>query len=212
VYQPTIDRWTLDAMRKHNRDGKAVLYNTYQAYLKANRGVAREHLEIAQKEGWIFGIKLVRGAYIVNDIRERIHDTKAETDASYNGIAQDLLVRSYDGLSGPNFPEVQVFLAGHNEDSIRRAAHLHNDLAQRGQNLSILEFGQLWGMADHVSGELVAMSEAMKRGDGLTEEEAALQRKPAPRAVRCINWGTIRECLTFLMRRAAENQGATERL
>lgn len=37
VLQDSIDRWTIDLMRKYNRNGKAVLYNTLQAYFKASR-------------------------------------------------------------------------------------------------------------------------------------------------------------------------------
>lgn len=37
ILQHSIDRWTIDLMRKYNRNGNAVLYNTLQAYLKASR-------------------------------------------------------------------------------------------------------------------------------------------------------------------------------
>ncbi|KAI0898736.1 proline dehydrogenase [Annulohypoxylon nitens] len=159
VYQPSIDEWTIDVMRKYNQGGDALVLNTYQSYLKESRKVMRDHLEIAHREGWTLGIKLVRGAYILNDIRERIHDTKSDTDASYNGIAHVLLMRSFDGISGDRFPDVKIFLAGHNANSIRRAAQLHKSLASRGLSPGVLEFGQLYGMADHVSGELLAQCE-----------------------------------------------------
>ncbi|KAI1441972.1 proline dehydrogenase [Annulohypoxylon stygium] len=206
VYQPTIDEWTIDVMRKYNQGGDALVLNTYQSYLKESRKVIRDHLEIAHKEGWTLGIKLVRGAYILNDIRERIHDTRSDTDASYNDIAHDLLTRSFDGISGDRFPDVKIFLAGHNADSIRRAAQLHKSLALRGLSPGVLEFGQLYGMADHVSGELLAQCE------GLSKEQMTLERSAVPHVFKCVNWGTVRECLHFLMRRAAENQGAAERL
>jgi proline dehydrogenase len=52
VFQPTIDRWTVDLMRCFNRDGEACVLNTYQAYLKSTPHVLREHLRLAGKEGW----------------------------------------------------------------------------------------------------------------------------------------------------------------
>ncbi|KAI1503173.1 proline dehydrogenase [Biscogniauxia marginata] len=212
VYQSTIDKWTIDMMRKYNRGGNSLVLNTYQSYLKASRNVIRDHLEIAHREGWTLGIKLVRGAYILNEVRERIHDTKSETDASYNGIAHDLLLRSFDDITRNKFPDVQLFLAGHNADSIRRAVQLHRDLTLRDLSPGTLELGQLYGMADHVSGELLAYAEAPKRYGELSKEQIALASNAAPLVFKCVNWGTVRECLHFLMRRAAENQGAVERL
>lgn len=219
IYQPTIDRWTVDIMRKHNSGPiDAVVLNTYQAYLKGTRGVIRDHLRLARQEGWTFGIKLVRGAYILNEVRDRIHDTKADTDANYNGIVHDLLARSYDGLRGgvpgeEGFPRTSVFLAGHNPESIHRALAVHGQLSAANAKPDGLELGQLYGMADHVSGELVAEVErSYGPADRLGRSWAELKESGAPRVFKCINWGSVRECLHFLMRRAAENQGAAERL
>ncbi|KAI5920643.1 FAD-linked oxidoreductase-like protein [Camillea tinctor] len=212
AYQSTIDEWTVDVMRKYNRGKEALVLNTYQSYLKASRKIIRDHLARAQKEGWTLGIKVVRGAYISNDIRERIHDTKAETDASYNGIAHDLLVRSFDGITRKDFPKIQLFLAGHNADSIHKAAQLHRDLTLQGLNPGALEFGQLHGMADHVSGELLAYIDSLRESKGPFGKQGALGHEAIPRAYKCATWGTVRECLGFLTRRAVENQGAAERL
>ncbi|KAL1606124.1 hypothetical protein SLS59_003249 [Nothophoma quercina] len=206
VYQATIDRWTLDLMREHNRDdGDALILNTYQAYLKATRNVLREHLELARKEGWTLGVKLVRGAYIFQEERDRIHDTKPDTDAAYNGIARDLLRRSFDGINQPHFPGLELFLAGHNAESIRKASDFHRELAGQGVNPGTLEFGQLYGMADHVSGELLSKIEDQGKGNKAKFEAAQY-------VFKCVNWGTVRECLHFSMHRANENAGAAERL
>lgn len=205
VYQATIDRWTVDLMREHNLDGEALILNTYQAYLKATRNVLRQHLELALKEGWTLGIKLVRGAYIFQEERDRIHDTKSNTDAAYNGIARDLLQRSFEGIDKPHFPAIKLFLAGHNAESILQASNLHRELANQGANPGPLEFGQLYGMADHVSGELLYKIE-----DQVKSNKPELE--VSQHVYKCVNWGTVRECLHFLMRRANENAGAAERL
>ncbi|USW58591.1 Putative proline dehydrogenase domain, proline oxidase family, FAD-linked oxidoreductase [Septoria linicola] len=212
-FQAAIDRWTVDLMRQYNVNGEVLVLNTYQAYLKASRSIIRDHLKLARQEGWHLGVKLVRGAYILNDIRTRIHDTKADTDASYNGIVRSLLLRSYDDIGPENFPKVRTFLAGHNAESIQRAAKLHKDLVLQGCKPATLEFGQLYGMADHVSGELLQQVEDAKlAAKDLTGEAAELQKQAAPRVFKCVNWGTVRECIHFLMRRAAENQGSADRL
>jgi hypothetical protein len=213
VFQTTIDRWTVDLMRQYNVKGEVLVLNTYQAYLKATRGILRDHLKLAQQEGWTLGVKLVRGAYIMNEIRSRIHDTKADTDASYNGIVHSLLSRSFDDVGPQDFPQVRVFLAGHNAESIRRAAKLHRDLVLQGHNPCTLEFGQLYGMADHISGILLQQVEDAKTAaKELSGQAAARQMQAAPRIMKCVNWGSVRECLHFLMRRAAENQGSADRL
>ncbi|KAI3390690.1 hypothetical protein diail_8873 [Diaporthe ilicicola] len=101
-------------MRNYNNGPDEPISNTYQAYLKVTRGVICEHLEVAQREGWAVGNKLVRGAYILNDVRDRIHDTKADTDNNYNSIVHYLLFRDFDGISGKNFPRNSLFVCGHN--------------------------------------------------------------------------------------------------
>ena len=87
IFQPSIDAWTIDFMRQHNIHGDALIFNTLQTYLKSSRRTLAKQLQIASDEGWTLGIKQVRGAYIASDVRDRIWDTKAETDESYNSIA-----------------------------------------------------------------------------------------------------------------------------
>lgn len=210
--QHMVHAWAVDFMRRHNRDGHALVYNTYQAYLKSTRSEMAEHMKLAQQEGWTMGVKLVRGAYISNDIRERIWDTKPETDANYNGIVHDLLSKSWPGFDKQNFPDVKLFLAGHNKESIRLATQLVRDLVQKGEPLAPVQFGQLQGVADDVNFELVQLREEAYNTDGLTEEEAAMKRRMAPQPYKCLCWGSVADCLGFLMRRAVENASATERL
>ena len=146
VYQPTIDRWAVETMLKYNRDGDAVVLNTYQAYLKCTRGVMQRHLELAGKEGWALGVKLVRGAYINIETRSLIHDTKEDTDACYNGVARDLMSKSFDSVQNAAFPRVRLLLAGHNVESIRKASQLRKELLARGINSGPLAYAQLLGM------------------------------------------------------------------
>jgi proline dehydrogenase len=73
LFQNTINRWTIDFMRKYNRSGKALVYTTMQAYLKSTQINIKKHLELAQREGWVPGIKLVRGIRATtSDTRHRI--------------------------------------------------------------------------------------------------------------------------------------------
>jgi len=63
----------------------------------------------------------------------------------------------------------------------------------------------LYGMADDVSAELVLASKA---GAGKEIEAEELDR---PMPFKCATWGTLTECLNFLLRRAAENKDAAGR-
>lgn len=144
VLQKSIDRWTVDLMRKYNRNGKIVVYNTLQAYLKASRAKLEEQLALSHREGWSLAIKLVRGAYIDNDPRELIHDTKQDTDVSYDSLVRDLLSGTNLGFSEAEHPkDTKLFIAGHNPDSISAAMELVQTLHTSGRLKVVPDFGQL---------------------------------------------------------------------
>lgn len=207
TFQSTVDQWTADLMRKHNRNGKAIIYNTYQAYLKSCPNTLADHLRQAQKEDWSVGVKLVRGAYIESDVRERIHDTKQDTDACYDGIAENVLRKQYPGVEG-KFPDVHLFIAGHNAESIRKASQIAKELTLSGKECATLQFGQLMGMADEISCELLETSESIKE----SEKQGEMQKQSAPETFKYLTWGTVQECMQYLLRRAVENQGGAERM
>ena len=202
--QHSIDRWTIDLMRRYNQNGQAVVYNTLQAYLKASREKLEHQLQLAQGEGWTLAIKLVRGAYIENDDRGRIHDTKAQTDESYNGIVRDLLSGNVKGVSEQDFSKIKLFIAGHNPISIARASNLVRELQEQGKLKTLPEFGQLQGMADQLGCELLQHGEDTARAFESQGRPVAI-----PRVYKCLTWGSIQECMQYLVRRAVENHGGT---
>jgi proline dehydrogenase len=59
-FQSTIDRWTVDMMRRYNTNGQALVSLTLQAYLKSARHTLETLLQQARVEGWTLGVKLVR--------------------------------------------------------------------------------------------------------------------------------------------------------
>ncbi|KAJ5238352.1 hypothetical protein N7468_002971 [Penicillium chermesinum] len=191
-----ILRVTLDLMREYNRDGYAVVYNTYQAYLKETPATLARHLAAAQQEGFTLGLKLVRGAYIASDERALIHDTKQYTDNAYDTIAQGALKQEIGdfGTKTP-FPSVNLFLASHNKASLIAAHQLHKQRLDTGLPTVPVGFGQLHGMSDEVSFSLLALKDS--NGD--------------PEVYKCSTWGTVGECLAYLLRRATENRDAVLR-
>ncbi|KAG4259794.1 hypothetical protein FPRO03_12444 [Fusarium proliferatum] len=148
--QPEIDDIALVLMRKYNRE-QAIVYNTYQAYLKSTPSTLLDHLHCAKDEGFTIGVKLVQGAYMNSEPRGLIHDTKQQTDESYNSIAEGLLQRRYEDLTPSGFPKVDLFLATHNKQSALHAYQVQQQRADAGLPLTKVQYGQLLGMADEVS-------------------------------------------------------------
>jgi len=144
--QQGVDRWAVYFMRRHNTPGHpAVVYNTYQMYLKRSAGTLRDHMALAEKEGWRLGVKLVRGAYLHSDPRDLIHGTKEATDSAYDSAAEHLIKKGVDTV-----------IASHNKASIENALRL------RGKGDGMLVFAQLMGMADELSLSLVGRAPVLK--------------------------------------------------
>lgn len=197
-YQRGIARVTLDLMRKHNKDGYALVYNTYQAYLKSTPTTLAKHLTAASEHGFTLGLKLVRGAYMTSDERGLIHDTKENTDDAFNSIAQGALRQELCGFGAKGdrpFPSVNLFLASHNKASMLAAHELQQQRIDAGLPTVPVGFGQLQGMSDEVSFGLLQL-----KGSG-----------DAPEVYKCSTWGSMGECLAYLMRRAIENRDAVSR-
>jgi hypothetical protein len=58
-----IDHMAASLMRFHNMPGRhAVVFTTYQAYLRDTHSRLVEDLARAQRDGYVLGAKLVRGA------------------------------------------------------------------------------------------------------------------------------------------------------
>jgi len=207
VFQATIDSWTTDLMRKYNRNGKVLIYNTFQAYLKETPKNITKHLKLAQEDGWTLGIKLVRGAYIASEPRHFIHDTVEETHHAYDTIVESLLTRQFPGLDkNKKFPEVQLMMASHNAASVTKGYETWKSRTIEGLPTIKMEIGQLQGMADEVSCGLVQTRQQMESASGSSVESACY-----PRAFKCLCWGDTQECVKFLMRRVTENRGSLER-
>ncbi|KAL9007019.1 MAG: hypothetical protein Q9188_000223 [Gyalolechia gomerana] len=210
--QGGIDQWTLDLQRKYNRGDGAVVYGTYQAYLRSAPATLSWHLTIAQQEGFTLGVKLVRGAYLASDPRHLFWATKEGTDKAYDGIAESLMSKQWNHVLGPEepdigrqpgFPTVEIVLATHSHESVRKAISIRQEqLRSKGERVS-LAYAQLMGMADEVSYELV---QAGQRSDGVWEEKTE-----KPQAYKYLVWGTVGECLKYLLRRAEENRDALAR-
>ncbi|KUL88435.1 hypothetical protein ZTR_05480 [Talaromyces verruculosus] len=218
--QDTIDSWVLDLQRRYNNSfsiqGKprALIYNTYQAYLQSTPKTLASHLAVSQNESFVLGVKLVRGAYLNSDPREIFWNSKQETDNAYDAIAQCLMNRKYnDIVQSANkdiqaFPQADLVLASHNRASVDRARALRDDQTKRGEPLIEMVYGQLQGMADDISCPLVRQSITASRDRGLGQHQL---HGESPKPYKYLVWGTVGECTKYLLRRGHENRDAASR-
>lgn len=179
--QDTIDQLTLDMMRKFNNQ-KAIVYNTYQLYRHDKLASLKADTELAKKEGFILGAKLVRGAYMEKERKraeERgypspIQPDKAASDRDFN-LALDYCTDHIDHVA---------FVAGtHNENSCRLLTELMEAKNIEHKNPHVY-FAQLLGMSDNLSFNLA--------------DAGYLVAKYVP-------YGPIKAVLPYLFRRAQEN-------
>ena len=179
--QDTIDQLALDMMRKFNRE-KAIVYNTYQLYRHDKLQSLKDDHEVAVKEGFILGAKLVRGAYMEKERKRAeekgypspIQPDKASSDRDYDA-ALDYCTDHVDKIA---------FVAGtHNEDSCRILADLLNKKGIDHKNPHVY-FSQLLGMSDNLSFNLADAKYNV---------------------AKYVPYGPIKAVLPYLFRRAQEN-------
>ncbi|EEQ33088.1 proline dehydrogenase [Microsporum canis] len=234
--QPAIDAWALELQRKYNNrsdstaNERALVYNTYQAYLRSTPKTLSQHMSMAQEEGFVLGVKLVRGAYLGTEPRHYIWDLKEETDAAYDGLADALIRRKYNTVLTPYistaspkspaspplaephscsehpFAEVDLLVASHNRYSVKRAQDIRNQQNNAGQTQIGLAYGQIYGMADELSCELIHRGKICHDGE---EVDTTMLMKP--RVYKAVVWGSVGECMRYLVRRGQENMDAASR-
>ena len=206
--QPGIEAWTMKYQKYCNsqQPGRAIFYGTYQAYLRSTPATIAKHLEISRQEGYTLGVKLVRGAYLKTEPRHLIWAEKEETDQCYDGVIEALLTRQYNSMLKPAsekhtaVPSVNVIIATHNRESVQKAHVLRQQQAERGESHGVdLSYAQLQGMADEVSFEL------------LQGANANPESTETPNVYKLLTWGSVKECMGFLLRRAIENTEAVGR-
>ncbi|CAG7997136.1 unnamed protein product [Penicillium salamii] len=211
--QPGIEAWIMKYQKYCNSQtpGRAVFYGTYQAYLRSTPATLARHLETARAEGYTLGVKMVRGAYMKTDPREIFWAKKEDTDKCYDEVVAALLTRKYNSMlqaptkENTNLPPVNVIIATHNRESVRKAHALRMEQATRNEDLGVdVSYAQLQGMADEVSCELL-------QGFENAEDSVGASPIDAPNVFKLLTWGSVKECMGFLLRRAVENTEAVGR-
>ena len=179
--QDTIDFIANRMMKRYNKE-KVIVLNTFQLYRKNRLDFLIESFDKAQKDGYILGAKLVRGAYMEKERNHAeqfntpspIHDTKQATDNDYNTALQFCV---------DNYTNLVAVAATHNKESCLLLTQLmeQKNIDKNHPNLS---FCQLYGMGDNISFNLAAA--------GYTVSKYMV-------------YGPVKEVMPFLIRRAEEN-------
>ncbi|KAI4751084.1 FAD-linked oxidoreductase [Aureobasidium sp. EXF-3400] len=215
TYQKAIDCVAL-IMASFNTASRALVLNTYQMYLRSNIDKLKLHLDHSVKHGYVLGIKMVRGAYLHTELdKQSLHVSKRQTDEAYDAAVQFLLQQD------EMVPwKVDIMLATHNAQSVCKAFDIftttqtapnQNDLSE--SHIRGLTFSQLMGMADEVSMDLVNKIGIAKKGESsrhLTEMDST-NVFPRLGVYQYTAWGSLRDCLLYILRRAEENKDAVAR-
>lgn len=183
--QYSIDHLVTLMMKRYNKN-KIIVYNTFQMYRVDRLQFLFNSFDLAKKDGYKLGAKLVRGAYMEKE-RERaqeknypspIHPSKEATDDAYN-TALRFCVDNYEEIASCN--------ATHNQKSCELQAQLIHE-KRIDKNHPHLNFCQLYGMSDHLTFNLAH--------SGFN-------------VAKYMVYGQIREVVPYLIRRANENKAVT---
>jgi len=196
-FQPAISRLTLEMMKKYNTE-KAIVFNTYQCYLKEAHRNLVDDLEQSNRQDFFFGAKLVRGAYMEQE-RSRaealnypdpINEDFDATSAMYHKCLTECMNRIRDLKSQGEAKRVGIMVASHNEDTIRYAIKMMEELNIKPED-KVICFGQLLGMCDQLSFPLGQAGYSV---------------------YKYVPYGPVNEVLPYLSRRAHENKGILVKL
>jgi proline dehydrogenase len=179
--QDPIDRLTMEMMAEFNKQ-KAVVFNTIQLYRHDRLHFLRISHQIAEAQGFILGLKLVRGAYmekeravaIEKNRTSPIQVSKEATDADYDEAVRFCM---------DHIHSTAVIIASHNEQSNLLGAKLLDEM-MLPHNHPHVHFSQLYGMSDTITFNLA------KEGFNVS---------------KYLPFGPIQDVIPYLMRRAQEN-------
>lgn len=219
-YQRAIDEISLNLMPEFNprRDetGRATIFNTYQMYLKGNIDKIKRHVQHSIDHNYTLGLKLVRGAYMyVEPSRAIIHDTKEATDDAYDAAVKFLLDgQTSDPGRGQNqtgTASMDIMLATHNTHSVQEALRHYAANSSVKERIRGLGFAQLMGMADELSLSLAAQLGQSSAEPSQDYFQDTVPTYPELSVYKYTVWGTLSDCLLYMLRRAEENSDAVTR-
>ncbi|KAK2732059.1 proline oxidase [Colletotrichum kahawae] len=148
-------------------------------------------------------------ALIYNTIQAYLKGSKANADrhiqlAAEEGWTVGVKLKMPGDAAHLLFPSSALFVATHNAASANKALATYHDRLEAGlTTVGKLDCGQITGMADELSYQLLQTLEHHPRGS----KDAG----SSPGVFKYLIWGSVSECLGYLHRRAIKNRDAVER-
>lgn len=179
--QDAADDLITTMMRKYNTE-KPVVYNTLQMYRHDRLEFLKKQHELAKKEHFYLGYKLVRGAYMEKE-NDRAEELGYPTPICENKEATDINFNAGVSYMLEHLSDMSLFAGTHNEYS----SYLVMDLMKaKGIDKSDKRvwFGQLYGMSDHISFNLSHLGYNV---------------------AKYVPFGPVKDVMPYLIRRAEEN-------
>jgi len=180
IQQP-VDEMVYEMMAKYNQE-RVIVYNTYQMYLKRKDADLRRAYQLAVRDRFYLGAKLVRGAYMEKE-RERaeqkgypdpIHPNKDATDTAFDKALKFCMQHKQ---------RIAICAGTHNEYSNYYLTVLMNKYNVANNDPNVF-YAQLYGMSDNISMNLSSQGYNV---------------------AKYVPYGPVEAVLPYLFRRAEEN-------
>lgn len=180
-FQNTVDALVTEQMLRYNRN-RAMIFNTVQMYRHDRLDYLKKSHQHAETNGYHFGVKLVRGAYLEKEIK-RAAELKIPSPINPSKPATDKLYDQALKFCVKNIDRIALCAGTHNEHSTLLLAQLMAT-HKIAPNDPRIHFAQLLGMSDNLSFNLAAKSYNI---------------------AKYVPYGKVNELLPYLTRRAQEN-------
>ena len=180
IQQP-LDDLCYELMLKFNKE-KPIIYNTTQLYRKDRLAFLKNAIKQAQKDGIIYAVKLVRGAYMEKE-NQRAKQLLYESPIQENKNATDNAYNEALRFTINNINNTAICVATHNEESSLLATKLMDELNLPNHHPHI-QFSQLFGMSDNISFNLAQAGYSTHK---------------------YLPYGPVKDVIPYLIRRAQEN-------
>ena len=179
--QDAADDLVEEMMKVYNTE-KPVVYNTLQAYRWDRFDNLKALHERSKKEGYILGMKIVRGAYMEKE-REKAREQNYASPICKNKKASDYNFDTILTYILHNLDDISLFVGTHNEESSYLAMEIMEKL-NIAKNDHRVWFGQLYGMSDHISFNIA---------------------NAGYNVAKYVPFGPVKDVMPYLIRRAEEN-------
>lgn len=183
--QETIDHLANLMMLRYNKN-KVTVYNTFQMYRHDRLEFLKNSLARAESEGYTLGAKIVRGAYME---KERVR-AKTQNYTSPIQVSKAATDKDYNAAIEfciKHYEKISTCTATHNMESCRLQVELIERYKLQKNHPHFL-FCQLYGMSDNLTFNL---------------------QKAGFNTAKYIPYGSIKDVIPYLIRRANENSSVT---